>query len=63
MAKAERLYVQHKERLVGGASNLRGTSGYGGASDGMNNYIPGWSEKSPRTQADQLIEFLNSELR
>ena len=29
----------------------------------MNNYIPGWSEKSPRTQADQLIEFLNSELR
>lgn len=52
MAKAERLFVQHKERLVNGANNLKGTSGYGGADNGMDNYIPGWSEKSPRTQAD-----------
>lgn len=51
MAKAERLFTQHKERLVG-SNNLRGTSGYAGATDGMNNFIPGYNEKSPRTQAD-----------
>jgi hypothetical protein len=53
LEKAERLFAQHKERLAGNATsskNLRGTMGGGGGDDsGVNAYIPGYNQSSPRT--------------
>ena len=52
LAKAERLFAQHKERLAGNSTsskNLRGANGGGGDNEGVNAYIPGYNQSSPRT--------------
>jgi len=52
LQKAERLYAQHKQRLAGakavGAGTLR-SDALNDRDDGMNEFIPGWSECSPTT--------------
>ena len=62
MEKAERLFSQHKERLAGNTTsskNLRGTMGSaGGDESGMNAYIPGYNQCSPRSQGEKMTEYL-----
>lgn len=66
LAKAERLLVQHNERLSGArpgtAGSLRGTMGFNDRDDGMNNFIPGFSESTPRSQSEKLADYLTNEL-
>lgn len=64
LAKAERLFTQHKERLAGrsgAAGDLRGTVSGFDDQTGMNAYIPRYNESSPRTQEELLTDFLVNE--
>jgi len=47
LAKAEKLLAQHNERLAGGVS--RGARGSMARNDGLDLYIPGFSDNSPRS--------------
>lgn len=38
------------------------TLGLNDRDEGMNNFIPGYNESSPRTQADKLTDFVTNEL-
>jgi hypothetical protein len=65
LQKAERLFAQHKERLSGGkggnAGTLRGTMGFNDRDEGMNSYIPGYNNSSPRSQGELLTDYLVNE--
>ena len=64
LAKAERLHAAHKERMANGrpgtAGGLRGTmtGGFNDREVGMNVYISGYNESSPRSQQDKMSEYL-----
>jgi uncharacterized protein YbcV (DUF1398 family) len=69
LAKAERLYATHLDRLAGNRPNtagtLRGTmsGGFNDRDEGMNNYIPGFNQSSPRSQQEKLTSYLLAEFR
>ena len=68
LAKGERLLAQHKEKLArgkgasGDAVKESATGGIDDRDEGMDKYIPGYTESSPRTQAEKLTDFLTNEL-
>ena len=61
LQKAERLHQQHQERIAGGrpgtAGELRATQGKT-AQSGINQYINGFVEASPRSQSEKLTDYL-----
>lgn len=61
--------MQHKERLATGrpatAASLRGTMGLGVKfedDEGMNQFIPGFNESSPRSRSQLVSDYLANEL-
>jgi hypothetical protein len=68
LAKGERLLAQHKVKLArgkaasGDALRESATGSLDDRADGMDKYIPGYNESSPRTQAEKLTDFLTNEL-
>ena len=61
IAKAERLWAQHKQRLAGvtaSAGTLRGTMDLNDRDDGMGDFIPGYGGMSPRTQTEKMTDYL-----
>lgn len=64
MLKAERLYQAHQDKLAGrtaAAGTLRGVTPLV-EKEGINQFIPGYEQASPRTQGEKLTEFLSSQL-
>jgi Ca2+-binding EF-hand superfamily protein len=67
LKKAERLLISHNERKSGArpgtAGSLRamGMTGFSNQ-EGMNQYIHGYNESSPRTQGQKLTDYLANEL-
>jgi Ca2+-binding EF-hand superfamily protein len=67
LKKAERLLIQHQERKAGArpgtAGSLRGMGMTGFSNqEGLNQYIHGYNESSPRTQGQKLTDYLANEL-
>jgi len=64
LAKAERLWASHKDRLAGGsgsAAAFRGTMG--GLNDrdlGLDQWIPGYAGSSPGAQTEKMADYLVS---
>ncbi len=69
LQKAERLLTAHKERLAAGKSLGAGTFRAGGTNDfndrdqGVNLFIPQFSESAPNVQADLVKDFLVNEFQ
>lgn len=67
MNKAERLLAQHNDRLAGGrpgtAGNLRANLSVSGIdTEGLNAFMPGYNEASPRSQRDKISDYLSAQL-
>lgn len=66
LLKGERLWNAHKDRLEGGRPGTAGTLRSIRINDereGMNAFVPGFNESSPRTQGEKLTDYLANELR
>ena len=53
------MLAQYKERLAG-VKSVNG--GFNDRTDGMDEFIPGFSQTSPRTQGEKLTSFLANQL-
>jgi len=64
--KGQRLHQTHQERLAGArpgtSGTLRGSMNNMNNDTGMNAYMHGYNESSPRSQAEKLTDYLANEL-